>query len=82
MKVIFNGSVEKKTSSGGCNCKGKVSGATYVRTKTYILPSGQSKTFYVGKTEDVSEQDGKFLLGYVYKDANGDLRQVFTKVEE
>lgn len=82
MKVVFNGTVEKRTSGGGCRCKGKVSGASYVKTKMYILPSGQSKTFFAGKVEEVSEQDGNFLLSYVYKDVNGDYRAVFTKVEE
>lgn len=81
MKVVFNGTIEKRTS-GGCNCKGKMTSSSYVRSKMYILPSGQSKRFLAGKVEEVSEQDGTFLLSYVYKDANGDLRAVFTKVED
>lgn len=80
MKVVFNGTVEKR-SSGGCNCKGKVTSSSFVRSKMYILPSGQTQTFIVGKPEEVSETDGEFLLSYVYKDANGDLRAVFSKVE-
>lgn len=82
MKVVFNGTVEKRVTGGGCRCKSRVSSASFVRTKMYILPSGQTKTFYAGKEAEVSEQDGDFLLSYVYKDANGDLRQVFSKVEE
>ena len=82
MKVVFNGTVEKRVTGGGCRCKSKVSSASYVRTKMYILPSGRSKTFFAGKVEEVSEQDGNFLLSYVYKDANGDLRAVFSKAEE
>ena len=80
MKVVFNGTVEKRTS-GGCNCRGKISSSTFVRSKMYILPSGKSQTFMVGQPVEVSEKDGNFLLSYVYKDANGDLRTVFNKVE-
>lgn len=79
MKVRFNGTIEKRTK--GCNCKGKVSEVGFVSTKLYILPSGRSVQFYAGKEEEVSEQDGNFLLSYIYKDANGDTRAVFSKVE-
>ena len=81
MKVVFNGTIAK-TTSGGCNCKGRVTNASFVRTKRYILPSGQNKTFFLGKPVEVNEEDGNFLLSYVYEDANGDLRAVFSKVEE
>jgi hypothetical protein len=48
----------------------------------YILPSGQTKTFYVGKEEVVSDSDGEFLLSYNRApDLNGHSREVFTKVE-
>ena len=80
MKVVFNGTVEKRTS-GGCNCKGKITNATFVKSKMYILPSGKTIHFYVGKPVEVSEQDGHFLLSYIYKDANGDSRAIFSKVE-
>ena len=80
MKVVFNGVVEKRTS-GGCNCKGKVTDATFVRNKMYIMPSGRTQQFYVGSPVEVSEGDGKFLLSYLYKDANGSYREVFSKVE-
>lgn len=80
MKVVFNGTIEKK-SSGGCNCKGKVTSSTFVRSKMYILPSGKTETFVVGQPKEVSERDGQFLLSYVYKDANGDQRAIFSKVE-
>ena len=79
MKVVFNGVLEKK--SKGCNCKGKTADASFVRTKMYILPSGKSMYFYLGKPEEVSEEDGNFLLSYIYKDINGDTRAVFSKVE-
>lgn len=80
MKVVFNGTVEKK-SSGGCRCKGKTTNSSFIRSKTYIMPSGRSHTFIVGQPVEVSERDGQFLLSYIYKDANGDLRAVFSKVE-
>lgn len=79
MKVVFNGVLE--THSKGCNCKGKKTNVSFVRTKMYILPSGKSMHFYVGRPEEVSEEDGNFLLSYIYKDANGETRAVFSKVE-
>lgn len=80
MTVVFNGTIEKR-ASGGCNCKGKVTSSSFVRSKMYILPSGRSETFTVGQPKEVSEQDGNFLLSYVYKDINGDSRAIFSKVE-
>lgn len=77
MKVVFNGLLEKK--SGGCNCK-KKSEYGFVGSRMYILPSGISKTFRVGVAEEVSEQDGAFLLSYKYADSNG-YREVFSKVD-
>lgn len=81
MKVVFNGTVEKRTS-GGCNCKGKTTSSTFVRSKMYILPSGRTETFIVGQPKEVSERDGEFLLSYIYKDINGDLRAIFNEVED
>ena len=80
MKVVFNGLLEKHKK--GCNCK-KVANTEYgfVSQKMYILPSGQTKTFIVGKPEEVSPQDGAFLLSYKYVDVNGSYREVFSKVE-
>lgn len=81
MKVVFNGLLEKKVSGGGCNCKRHSGDYAFVNSRMYILPSGQSKTFYKGKVEEVSDRDGEFLLSYNVVDVNGK-RQVFTKVEE
>lgn len=79
MKVVFNGTIEKKQS--GCNCRGKVTSSSFVRSKMYILPSGSTQHFVVGQPVEVSEEDGEFLLSYVYKDVNGDSRAIFSKVE-
>lgn len=82
MKIVFNGLLERK-ASGGCNCKKSSSGYGFVNSRMYILPSGQSRTFYVGRVEEVSERDGNFLLSYNQApDANGHSREVFTKVED
>lgn len=82
MKIKFNGLLEKKIGSG-CNCKKSTSGYGFVNSRMYILPSGQTKTFLVGKVEEVSERDGMFLLSYNQApDANGQSREVFTKVED
>lgn len=80
MKVVFNGTIERR-QGGGCKCKGKVTSSAFVRSKMYILPSGRNETFTVGQPKEVSEQDGKFLLSYVYKDVNGDSRPIFSEVE-
>lgn len=81
MKLKFNGLLEKKSS--GCNCKRQSNGYGFVNSRMYILPSGQNKTFYVGKVEEVSDSDGEFLLLYnSAPDANGMPREVFTKVED
>lgn len=80
MKVVFNGTLEKHTR--GCNCKGRQTETSFVRSKFYILPSGQNRQFYAGQPVDVSEEDGRFLLSYIYTDANGDTRAVFSEVKE
>lgn len=79
MKVVFNGVLEKH--SEGCNCKGKKTDVSFVQSKMYILPSGKTIHFYMGKPVEVSEADGKFLLSYIFKDVNGDTRAVFSEVE-
>lgn len=80
MKVVFNGLLEKKGGSG-CNCKRKNGEYRFLNSRMYILPSGASKVFYVGKAEEVSEKDGNFLLSYSYTDRNG-THSVFSKVED
>ena len=83
MKLMFNGLLEKKASGGGCNCKRQGSGYGFVNSRMYILPSGQTRTFTIGKVEEVSDRDGQFLLSYNgMVDVNGMSRDVFTKVGE
>lgn len=81
MKVKFNGILE--TRNGGCiPCGQKKSSRQVVATsKMYILPSGQTKTFHVGRVEEVSDKDGEFLMEYLYTDKDGNMQSVFTKVE-
>ena len=80
MKIVFNGLLEKHTK--GCNCK-KQGNSEYgfVTQRMYILPSGTTRTFTVGKVEEVNDRDANFLLSYVYDDVNGSKREVFSKVE-
>ena len=79
MKVIYKGEFEKRVT--GCVPCHKKAGRSYTfsTSKTYYLPSGVSKTFYLDKPVDVSEIDGNFLLSYNYIDVNGHKRAVFEK---
>lgn len=78
MKVMFTGVIER--SSGGCRCRGKATHSSFVTSKHYILPSGVQKTFRVGQAEEVSEDDGDFLLSYTYTDPKGVTHNVFEVV--
>lgn len=80
MKIVFNGVLEEKKSGCGACGKRVTSKYSFTNSKRYILPSGATKTFYVGKVEEVSERDGQFLLSYVFNDGQG-IRSVFSKVE-
>lgn len=79
MKVVFNGTLEK--TSGGCSrCGSRRQGSmVFVRTKQYVLPSGNTKIFRMGVPEEVSEIDGRFLLSYEYTDVNGGTRKIFEE---
>jgi len=75
MKLRFNGMISQK--SGGCSvCGHKSKGLGIVTTKTFILPSGITKTFRVGKCEEVKEKDAEFLLSYQYE-KDGQIQKVF-----
>ena len=81
MKLVFNGIIEKR--SGGCvPCGAKrATEQTMKPSKMYILPSGITKTFFVGREVEVSDSDGEFLLGYLYTDKNGQKKHVFTEIK-
>lgn len=80
MKIRFKGVVEKR--SGGCSACGKRrTDSQMLTSKTYILPSGVTKTFRVGVTETVSERDGQFLLQYKYLTKTGEVKHVFEVVD-
>ena len=81
MIVRFNGVLEK--SSGGCvPCGTKRASKTIMMSKkVYILPSGITKTFYVGRSEEVTQQDGEFRLSYKYTDKDGTKKSVFTEIK-
>lgn len=81
MKIVFNGLVQHSTS--GCVPCGhkRTSNYSYVTSRMYILPSGRTITFYQGKVEDVSDQDGAFLLQNGYTDKNGEYHNAFTRID-
>ena len=81
MKVVFNGILEK--SSGGCvPCGAKRVSEQVMKThKMYILPSGRTHRFRVGVPVEVSEEDGAFLMSYMYTDKDGTKQTVFTEVK-
>ena len=79
MRIMFNGIIEKARK--GCGACGKRrSESQFVTSKSYILPSGVTKTFRVGKVEDVSEKDAAFLLLYRYLTPEGKEKSVFEVV--
>lgn len=79
MKIKFNGIIEKRTK--GCPVCGKRTTDTQLKTmKSYILPSGITKTFRIGREEEVSETDASFLLSYKYTGSDGKVKPVFEVV--
>lgn len=76
MKIKYMGVIEKR--SKGCGVCGKRHTDPEFRAfKTYILPSGITKTFFAGRVEEVSDSDGAFLLSYQYQTPNGEVKKVF-----
>lgn len=76
MMIKFNGVYEKrKKGCSVCGRKNATNGFTTV--KTYILPSGITKTFRAGRCEEVSQMDAEFLLTYRCEDETGIERFVF-----
>ena len=79
MKIKYMGVIEKH--SKGCGVCGKRHTDPEFRAfKTYILPSGMTKTFFAGRVEEVSDSDGAFLLSYQYQTPNGEVKKVFEVV--
>lgn len=79
MRVKFLGNVEKRKK--GCPvCGRRKSEYTYRSHRSFILPSGMTKTFRVGYAVDVMDIDGEFLLGCTYTDPHGELKHMFEVV--
>lgn len=79
MKIKFNGIIEKR--SKGCPVCGKrTTDSQFTTMKSYILPSGITKTFRAGREEEVNEEDASFLLSYQYTDPDGKVKPVFEVV--
>lgn len=75
MTIKFNGIMEKRRK--GCSvCGRKHDGIGFSGSKTYILPSGITKTFRAGKCVEVTNEDAAFLLSYQYE-KDGEVRNVF-----
>ena len=79
MRIKFNGIIEKRKK--GCPvCGGHRSDSSFQSMRSYILPSGITKTFRAGIAEEVSEEDGQFLLSYRFLDKDGVVKNVFEVV--
>ena len=75
MTIKFNGMMEKRTK--GCSvCGSKRTGIGFSSSKTYILPSGITKTFRAGRCVEVKDEDAEFLLSYRYE-KDGEAKSVF-----
>ena len=75
MTVVFKGIVEK--GHKGCPvCGRRSSDYIYRSRRSYILPSGITKTFRVGTPVEVSDRDGAFLLGLIYE-SQGEIKHAF-----
>lgn len=80
MKLVFHGAQMRK--NGGCPvCGARKSIDGVALSKSYILPSGKAQTFHTGRTYEVSDRDGEFLLSYVYKTKDGEVHKSFEKVD-
>ena len=80
MRVVFGGILE--TASGGCvPCGHRRASKRVMKTKkTYLLPSGNEVVFRLGRPVEVSDEDGAFLLTFIYVDAHGVTQNVFSEV--
>lgn len=81
MRIRFNGMFAVQSKKGGCACHGSVSGRVFITHKSFVLPSGNTRSFRVGEEYDVPDIDGNFLLSYSQTDRDGIRQDSFTKVE-
>ena len=80
MKVRFNG-LYQNVKTGCAPCGHRVQGKrTFLVSKSFILPSGQTKSFHIGEEYEVSDLDGNFLLSYSQVDKDGIRQDAFTRV--
>lgn len=79
MRIRFNG-IYQRGGKGCPVCGKRTHDVSFLTIKTYILPSGQTKTFRAGKIEEVSDRDGDFLLSYRFEDKEGNVKPAFEVV--
>lgn len=80
MLVRFNG-MYQNVKKGCVPCGHKVVGnRTFVMSRSFILPSGITKSFHIGEEYEVSDLDGNFLLSYSQVDKDGLRQDSFTRV--
>lgn len=80
MKIKFNGMFQRGAGKGCPVCGHRTHDVEFQTIKTYILPSGMTKTFRAGRIEEVADSDGDFLLSYRYLDKEGKEKPVFEVV--
>lgn len=82
MKIQFVGIKNLKKKNSGCPVCGKkrVSNYSFEASKRMVLPSGRVQLFNIGKTYEVSEKEGRFLLEFTYS-LNGNLQYPFMQCD-
>ena len=82
IKVLFNGYITNIATGGCVPCGQKRSGKRRLASTLHLeLPSGTSKTFRRGYTEEVSELDYDYLRQHGYITIGGETMPVFEVVE-
>lgn len=79
MKIKFNG-IYQRGGKGCPVCGKRINDVNFLTIKTYILPSGRTKTFRAGRVEEVSEKDADFLLSYRFTDKEGNVQPAFEVI--
>lgn len=81
MKVRFNGMYQNR-KKGCVPCGHKVVGErVFLTSRSFILPSGITRSFHIGEEYSVSDLDGNFLLSYSQVDKDGLRQDSFTRVD-